>query len=444
MKSIRAALSTGLLLSALLIALILGAVTYRQTLRENEDLFDYQLRQIALSLRNHGLTPQPPAFGGEDGERPQVVIQIWTAAGAIVYLSDPQNPVPDRPTLGFADMVSGGRRWRVFSLPAGDRIIQVAQPLQLRRDLAAAAALRSLLPLLAFAPVMALMIWWLVRHSLRPVRRLADEVARRDAHSLDEVPAQDLPEEIAPLAAALNAMLGRLKKAFASQRAFVADAAHELRSPLAALKIQLQLLDRAQDEAARSQARTQLQDGVERASRLIDQLLTAARTDPTEAAGAFGPVDLAETTRQVMAGLHLMAEQKSIDIALEAADHVVIHGDPDAIAILIRNLVDNAIRYTPAHGAVRATIGRTGTVSLTVEDSGPGIPESAQQRVFDRFYRGEHQQQSGSGLGLSIVKNIADRHGAGVEMGASSLGGLRVVVRFRSEAPAGSRPLLST
>ncbi|NEX59541.1 ATP-binding protein [Noviherbaspirillum galbum] len=438
MKSIRATLSASLLAAALLTALVLGAVTYRFTLRENEALFDDQLRQIALSLRDHGFTLPSPAAGANEDESSQVVVQIWTLSGAIVYLSDARNPVPNRAVAGFADMVTDQGKWRVFGLPAGDRIIQVAQPLDLRRDLAAAAALRSLLPLLAFAFLMALLIWWLVARSLLPLRRLAEEVSRRDAKSLDKVTAQHLPAEIEPLAGALNAMLERLRRAFARQRAFVADAAHELRSPLAALKIQLQLLERARDDAARAEARARLAEGMDRAAHLVDQLLAAARTDPDDAASAFEETDLAEAVREVIAALHVVAEQKGIEIALEAPERLQLAGDPQALTMLARNLIDNAIRYTPAGGQVMVRLSSAqGHVELVVEDSGPGIPEADRPRAFDRFYRGTGETQGGSGLGLAIVKNVVDMHRAAIKLGVSTMGGLKVEVTFPQDAAPG-------
>ncbi len=432
MTSIRARLSIFLLLAAIFTALVIGMITYRYTLKENEALFDYQLRQIALSLRDQGFIARP-GLGynlGEDGM--EVVVRILTANGAALYLSHPGNPLPDRITLGFSDIDAGGRRWRVYGMATRDRIIEVAQPLDLRRDLAAAAALRSLAPLLAFAPLMALLIWWLVKSSLSSLQRLATEVARRDARTLEEVSAAGVPSEIAPLVGALNSLLARLKRAFSSQRAFVADAAHELRSPLTALKLQLQLLDRAKNETDRTQALRNLDEGVDRATHLIEQLLTAARTDPNDTSVPLQPTDLAELVRRTIAEMFIFAREQKIDIALDAPEHAMISGSDAALRTLVRNLVDNAIRYTPAHGQVAAGISvDRDHVLLTVEDSGPGIPEEDRKRVFDRFYRKDQNEQTGSGLGLAIVKNIVEQHGGRIELGTSRLGGLRVAVAFR-------------
>jgi signal transduction histidine kinase len=431
MKSIRTRLSVFLLLSAVCTALVIGVITYRNTLKENEELFDYQLRQIALSLRDQGVAPNQNLPYSAEEDTSEVVVQIWTANGTVLYLSHPGNRLPDRATLGFTDVDAGNKRWRVYSVAARDRVIQVAQPLELRRGLAAAAALRSLAPLLAFAPLMALLIWWLVGSSLSSLKRLANEVTQRDARTLDEVSEEGVPSEIAPLVRSLNSLLVRLKHAFSSQRAFVADAAHELRSPLTALKLQLQLLDRAPDQAARAQALAKLNDGVDRAGHLIGQLLTAARTDPADTAMVLAPTDLAELTRHAIADVFDLAQTRRIEIDLDAPEHLVIAGDAAALRILTRNLLDNAVRYTPEGGAVHTSISANEKqASLVIEDSGPGVPEQDRKRVFDRFYRRELNDQTGSGLGLAIVRNIVEQHGARIELHTSPHGGLKVVVDF--------------
>ncbi|WP_019140062.1 ATP-binding protein [Noviherbaspirillum massiliense] len=431
MESIRIRLSVYLVAAAIFTALALGLITYRQTLRQNEELFDYQLRQMALSLRDQGFVANPQSLYGLEEEVPEVVVQIWTRNGAIVYLSHPGSPLPDRATLGFSDIEAGNRLWRVYGTIARDRIIQVAQPVQLRRDLAAAAAFRSLAPLLAFAPIMALLIWLLVDSSLSAVERVARDVAKRDARVLDAISEEGVPSEIAPLVGSLNSLLVRLRRAFASQRAFVADAAHELRSPLTALKLQLQLLGRAPDENARTQALAKLNEGVDRATHLIEQLLTAARTDPNDTSAALRQTDLAELTRQAIADVFPFAQSRHIGIEFDAPDHAMLLADPGSLRVLVRNLLDNAIRYTPERGAVHAAIAADDVqLALVIEDSGPGIPEEERERVFDRFYRREQGYTGGSGLGLAIVRNIAEQHGADVKLDASPLGGLKVSILF--------------
>ncbi len=438
MNSLRTRLCVFLLVAALLAAGITGLLAYRNTLKENEQLFDYQLRQTALSLRDQGVAPNLPPPGADE-DAPAVVVQIWTMNGTTLYLSHPGTALPDRAVLGFSDVDDGARRWRVYSMVARNRIIQVAQPLELRRDLAAAAALRSLRPLLIFAPLMALLIWLLVDRALRPVQRLAQEVRQRDAGSLAPLAEHGLPSEVQPVAHAINALLARLKLAFDSQRAFVADAAHELRSPLTALRLQLQLLTRAPDAESRRDAAARLEQGVERATRLIEQLLTAARTGPGENVQQMQAVDLGELARQAVADVWPQAEARRTAIALDAPDapgapdKAIVTGDADALRILLRNLLDNAIRYTPEGGQVDVSVARQQeALLLAVDDSGPGIPPDERERAFQRFYRGQREAGDGigSGLGLAIVAGIAARHGAAVALLDSALGGLRVELRF--------------
>lgn len=431
MKSIRARLLTYLLLAGLLFATAVGLTTYLRAVAASEQLFDRQLRQIAQSLRDQGdIANATLPFQSEDSTL-DVVVQIWTVDGRIAYLSQPGNPLPDRATLGYTDVDSGNQRWRVFSMAAKDRIIQVAQPLELRRGRAITAALNSLMPLLVFTPLMALLIWRLVGNSLRSIMRLSDELLLRNERTLDEVPVAGLPSEIAPLVVSLNLLLARLRKAFTSQREFIADAAHELRSPMTALRLQLQLFERAQDETSRVAALQALHLGIDRTTRLIEQLISAARAEPADTASTIGTVNLAEIVRQVIAEEFVLAKDRAIDIELDAKEQVMLEGDAFALRVLARNVIDNAIRYTPTGGSVRASVECCDDETLlVVEDSGPGIAPENRVRVFDRFFRLEQSDQSGSGLGLSIVKIIAEQHHAKIMLDSSPLGGLKVLVQF--------------
>jgi two-component system OmpR family sensor kinase/two-component system sensor histidine kinase QseC len=244
---------------------------------------------------------------------------------------------------------------------------------------------------------------------------------------------------VSPLVDSINALLERLRSAFDAQRAFVSDAAHELRSPLTALKLQLQLLQRSGDAASREAALSALSAGIERATRLVSQLLTLARAEPGGPQEALVPTDLAEAARQAVADVVPLADAKAIHLTLVAQASCTVEGDATALRILVRNLVDNAVRYTPGGGRVELTLAdQPGQILLAVDDSGRGIPASDRERVFDRFYRrADHSEagseDTGSGLGLAIVRSIAQRHVASVQMTDSVLGGLRVEVRF---APA--------
>ena len=434
LRSVRARLLVWILATLALGALWMGVGAYRNVLHETEALFDYQLRQMALSLRDQGeIAPaQASAFADADFD---FVVQIWSVDGRAIYASRKHDELPARAVLGFADVAVRGKTWRSFSVATTDRVIQVAQPLQIRQRLAAEAALRSVMPLLAVAPLMALAVWWLVTLAFRPLQRVASGVRARDAESLAPLPLADLPDEVTPLVQALNALLQRLEASFGAQRAFVSDAAHELRSPLTALRLQIGQLRRSPDEAARAQALDALAAGVERAVRLVEQLLTLARSEPGARQAAFESVDLGELVRQAIADTVPFAASRGTELELDAQDRVMLQGERVALAALARNLVDNAVRYAPARSRVQVRVALDGGAPLLrVDDAGPGIPAAERDHVFDRFYRreadGEGEAAQGTGVRLAIVKTVAERHGARVTLADAPQGGLRVEVRF--------------
>ena len=437
MTSLRVRLLVGLLALVVAVSLLAGLLSYRRVLDETSTLFDYQLRQMALSLRNQiSIAPRvelPPDQGDSD-----FVIQIWDPFGARVYLSRPGLPLINRATLGFDDVTLQGAQWRVYSLQTIDGVIQVAQPWRVREQLAGQAALRVALPLLLLLPLMAAAVTWIVGRSLRPLRRVTAEVQQRDGQSLSPIAVPDLPREVAPLIAELNRMLSRLAEAFDAQRAFVADAAHELRSPLTALKLQLQLLERAPDDAARDEARGKLSAAIERSINLVEQMLTLARNESEGSRPQLQPLSLQAVVRLGISDTQMLADVRGTEVSLHAPHPVTVLGDGDALRVLVRNRLDNAIRYAPANGSVQAQVWAepAGGARLEVDDSGAGIPEAERERTFDRFYRRDGSPEGGSGLGLAIVKAIAARHSATVTLGESPLGGLRVTVAFPAVPPA--------
>lgn len=429
MMSIRARLLMALLAVVIVISLLMGLLTYRRVLAETSTLFDYQLRQMALSLRSQiPMAPRlelPPDQADSD-----FVIQIWDPYGTRVYFSRPGLPLINATTLGYADVRVADGSWRTYGLQTLDGVIQIAQPLRVREAFARGAALRVVIPLLLLLPLLGAAIAGVVGNGLRPLRRVATEVQRRDVHSLTPLATERLPQEVAPLIDALNRLLLRLHAAFQTQRAFVADAAHELRSPLTAVRLELQLLDRAPDEAARREARANLGAAVDRAIHLVEQLLDLARSEPREETGEWPRIPLEQATADGIADANAIAVARRVDLGLEA-EPAAVQGDRDALRILVRNLVDNAVRYTPEGGQVRvSTHQQSSGATLEVVDTGPGIPPSDRARAFDRFYRRSNAPEGGSGLGLAIVKAIADRHGAKVSLDDAPGGGLKVTVAF--------------
>ena len=433
MNSIRTRLLLALIVLVAVVSMLAAAVTYRRVLNETSQLFDYQLRQMALSLRGQiSLAPRievPPDQGDAD-----FIIEIWDIFGSRVYLSRPGLPLINQVVLGYTDLNLRGAAWRAYGLQTTAGVIQIAQPIEVRETLARAAALRVAIPLILLLPILAAFAAWIVGRGLKPLGHLTAQIHHRDALTLQPLAGENLPTEIAPLARELNRLLARLETAFSLQRDFIADAAHELRSPLTALRLQLQLLDRAPDDGARSEARERLGAAVERAIHLVEQLLTLARSDPGQSAAA-GAVDLAAVAAAAVADTRALALTREIDLHLDTASPVLVQGDADGLRTLARNLVDNAVRYTPPGGSVRVVSRDSGEGPLLeVSDTGPGIAAPDRERVFDRFYRHPAAGGSGSGLGLAIVKAVADRHSARVTLRGADTGGLRATVRFPRSA----------
>jgi two-component system OmpR family sensor kinase len=433
MRSVRRTLLVTLLAAVAAVTSIAALLVYRSARREIDAIFDYHLRQMALTLRDEVPRQNEPGVGAGDYD---FVIQIWTPDGVRLYLSDPGNVPPASTEPGFATIQAGGTRWRVYSTLLAGLVVQVAQPLRVRQDLAFAAALRTFAPVLVILPLLAILGWSIVGRALAPLERLAGSIGSRTPAALDPIGESGVPEEALPLVRSINDLLGRLASALGAQRAFVADAAHELRTPLAALKLQAQLVERAGSPAERAMAMADLHAGLERATRLVQQLLALARAEPDAASSVeFEPVKLAELVAQTVADHALVAEARRIDLgATGAGPNEVVRGELPSLRTLLANLVDNAIRYTPEGGRVDVSTGvAEGRPFLQVTDSGPGIPSEERERVFDRFHRPSGTPGSGSGLGLAIVKAIARRHGATVALQDAAGGGLAVRVVFPGE-----------
>lgn len=426
------------------------ALIYGQARQEANALFDYQMQQVAAALPIQFANPATPPFGPpvpEDGllrGGEEVVIHIWDGSGRSLYLSHSHPALPERAELGFSDVLTDEGEWRIYSVQLGPAVVQIAQPQSARRALAARMALRTVAPLLLLLPLIGWLVWLAVGRGLRPLREIATEVRARDASTLEPLAVRPLPDEVAPLAAALNDLLQRLSHAMDTQRAFVADAAHALRTPLAALQLQSQLVERAESPQARQEAVGRLREGLERLTHLVAQLLTLARQEPGANPPPHEAVDLGALATSVVVDMTQAALDRDIDLGLEASDDApaIVQGDADALRILLTNLIDNALRYIPRGSRVDVQVGvqaggaRGGrAVILTVTDNGPGIPPDECGRVFDRFYRAPDAPTGGSGLGLAIVAEIAQSHGAEVAL-EDAAPGLRVRVVFPAAGPA--------
>lgn len=438
-----------------LIALVWGAAGYQiwdEAQHEVEEVFDVNLAQTArllLTLTRHALEEEakdPEEVGKFQGVEEvgqisyryehKVAFRIFDRLGNVMLWS-PGAPegLAQAPNGEFSDQTLDGARWRVFGRREAFGEVKVGMRLDIRDEVVDYILKSTLWPMPLGLLLVALLVWWAVGRGLRPLDRVACELVRRDAAELHSVDSRAVPDEVRPLVDALNDLLGRLKGAFENERRFTADASHELRTPLAAIRIQAQVAAQSQDPAQRARALSKITDGVDRATHLVQQLLTLARADAAKAESIRAKeADLSRVARTILKEAVSMASKKAVKLELNnpLEPGPWVRGDPDSLSILMRNLVDNAIRYTPRDGRVRVSLGVAGGDAwLAVEDTGPGIPEAERERMFERFHRRNQQAASGSGLGLSIVERIAQLHGATVRLAAGEQGrGLRVEVRL--------------
>ena len=428
----------------------LGAAVYfthNAARQELDALFDAQLAESAHVLLGtarremaerieHGTDEMPVAHEYEQ----TLVFQIWDAHGLIVRSAAAPDSALGDGIPGYTQTKINGKPWRVLTRwdLQHEFMIEIAEPLAGREHLARLIALKMLVPTLAIIPLLALLTWLAVGTGLRPLRQLRREVVQRSAERLEPLAMKKVPDEVMPLVAALNDLFERLKQSIEAEKRFTADAAHELRTPLAALKTQAQVALRATESADREAALQHVLTGVDRATHLIEQLLTLARVDPEMASAHYQPVSLRQLAADALGLIEPLAHQKHIELALEESDEALINGDAGPLAILLRNLLDNAVRYTPAGGQVSVTVShqKNQGVVLEVCDTGPGIPEEERARTLERFYRIPGSGVQGSGLGLSIVQRIAARHRARLVLHSGANGaGLCVKVTFPEFGP---------
>jgi two-component system sensor histidine kinase QseC len=455
-----------LLISILLIITTLGGMTvlssYQASRHEVQELFDAQLSRSARLLLSMAVADireghiselqdlllenqlriesaeyeEDEAAGGHHYEA-KLAFQVWDRHGNMVLRSvnAPLVPLSDQ-SQGYSDRTIDDTDWRIFSLWSHDNefLVMAAERYEVRMELVNAITQRLLLPYLLLLPILAWMLWMAVGHGLAPLKRLAREVHSRDEHYLDNIDEANVPDEVRPIIHALNRLFGVLRDSLEKERRFTSDAAHELRTPLAALKTHAQLARSAAGKAEREHALAQLIRGVDRASHVVDQMLALARVEPgAVSAGRLAQQqDVHRLVVEEVAGLAMLAAEKNIELSVEGAGPVLLKADGLSLSMLLRNLIDNAIRYTPEQGKVDIALQQTDReVVLTVTDSGPGIPEQDRERIFQRFFRGEGLQQSGCGIGLSIVRRIAEMHHARIALqNVSAAGGLQVTVAF--------------
>jgi two-component system sensor histidine kinase QseC len=362
-----------------------------------------------------------------------------------IMLRDAAEPELPRTAPGFVDLAVHEEPWRVYALadPDSGLLVQVGERHAIRERLARSITRNTVMPLLIAMPVIGLLVWLVVGRALRPLQRITAAVSGRAPDALGGIDERNAPREVEGLVQALNALFARVGAALERERQFTSDAAHELRTPLAAIKTHLQVArGRTQDRSV-GESIGQAVVGVDRATHTVEQLLLLARVDAEQARRLVGGrVDLRDQAAEAVAGFSQRAADRGIDLGLDAPAVAVVRGDRTALAVLLRNLVDNALRYTPRGGTVTVSVrAGPGGTCLEVSDDGPGIAPEQREAVFERFNRGDvarAAQTTGSGLGLSIVQRIAALHGARVRLGPGIDGsGLGVRVHFDGELPSG-------
>ena len=443
MRSIRRTLLIWILGALSLGAVLVALVTYLVTLEEMNEVFDGNLRNVAEAVASYhhaghheeGDAPLDLPVRTGEPEDTEIVTLTWTARGGRVYSSDPRVSLPFTTTEGLSRPVVDGAEWIVYSSVRTAGVAQAAQRASARKEMAGESAGQVLAPLIGLVVLIGALLVFALRRGLQPLDAAARDISRRNAGSMEAIGTDDAPVEIVPLVDSINGLMQRLGVAFAAQRLFLADAAHELRTPVTALRLQLQLLERAKDDGERQRALVELHAGVERSQRLVQQMLQVARTETGGETTRLVPLDLAALVRTQVAALSVKAEHAGIDLGADAPQPVPAVGDEPQLGVLLENLIENALRYTQAGGVVDVSARvEQGRPVIRVVDDGPGIPEAERQRVFERFHRGElaqSQSRDGSGLGLAIVKAIAERHRATVDLCTPVSGrGLEVRVCF--------------
>lgn len=464
MRSLRRTLLIWVLGALSLGSVALALVTYASTLEEMNEVFNETLRQTALALADYEHSdvdverrpgsPSPEDIHARRGDA-EIVTLTWSLAGVRRFVSDPRIDIPLARASGLARVRIDGATWYVHTIVESNGIVQAAQRAGARREAAAEAASKLLIPLLLLVILIGFLLAVALRRGLRPLDRSVQDVATRSAASMRAIDMSALPLEIHPLVGAINGLLARLATSFSAQQRFVADAAHELRTPVTALRLQMQLLERASQPQEREAAMADLARGIERAEHLLRQLLHLSRAEPQAPVPRLEAVSLRQLARSVVGTFSKAAEHAGIDIGVDAGDgpdEVLVDGDREMLRVMLNNLVDNALRHTPAGGVVDVEVGRTeaGEPILRVRDTGPGIDAADLPHVFDRFYRaadrtGDAPGREGSGLGLSIVAAILKLHGA--RIGLRNAGhptsdrnrgsGLVCEILFRKTGPPG-------
>jgi two-component system, OmpR family, sensor kinase len=421
MKSIRRYLLLSLILALSVGTLLVALFLYKKSAQEINELYDSNMKALAAVIstqldisapKNSSIVPDHNhAHQQAIVEEEEFLIQVWNKTGEVVYTTHPLIKFPRQTNREFFTIYHEQQKWRVLALESEQGLIQVAQPQEARHLYIWSLAKGLLLPLLLQIPLIGLFIWFAVGRSLKPLDRISKAIQSRSASSLEPLDLDVTPIEVQPVISELNNLLTRLENAIALQRHFTANAAHELRTPLAALQLQIDVLARCKTEQERIDAVSTLQKGIARASMLVAQLLTLARLG-SENAKQQTVIELNQIVKPVLEDHLDQAAAKNIDVGFYGTEPLYLNGNAEALGIVVRNLIDNAIRYSAVGSKIDVmTYATDASVVIEVQDGAERIPEAEKQKIFERFYRGAYSNgMSGSGLGLAIVKDVIAQH----------------------------------
>ena len=431
--------------------LVWGVALYfsvREARHEVNELFDTQLVRLAQQVQatlgqgypQPDTTPLLPmtAIGGQasgDADVRDLAVTVWDVHGHLALADRDGMALPFRgQTTGFTNLEVQGKPWRLYYLSSSDGQWQVAagQSLYERDELVYGLTLAQVVPWLLVLPVLLVVMAWAVRRALAPMHRLTDELATRDAQNLHPMPEDDAPTELRPLLGAMNGLFVRIQQLLQRERRFTADAAHELRTPLAVLRAQWDVVRQASTPAERRLAENKLSAGLDRMERLVTQMLALSRAESGVIPDMETEIDWPAIVEQTMGDCLALATRRHIELACEwpsPGEHPLpMLGNPHLLTVLLRNLLDNAVRYAPQGSAVVLRFGRE---HLEVDNDGPPLPPEQLERLGERFYRPDGQPDGGSGLGISIVRRIAQLHGLELRMGTRDDGqGVRARLQF--------------
>jgi two-component system sensor histidine kinase QseC len=427
--------------AVLAVELVSGVIGYQRAVHEADELLDAQLvqyAQIMLTLAHEGDDDEVklPDIKAHPYQS-QILFQIWDQ-GEMPRLMLRSHEAPHEwpqgvAASGYSEAILAGHSWRFFTATGGNgRLVLAAHDLHIRDELAEEIALSNSMPFLVALPILVAMLLLAIRRGLFPLRALAEDLSGREPGRLDVLREAGLPRELRPPVHAMNQLFGRIQAAMDKERRFTSDAAHELRTPIAALRAQLQVAERTADPLERQAAIAKALRGVDRMTHLVTQLLALARLESESAGDLDARVNLCELLHDLVEELSVQAEAKGVRLELDAEPSCALAGNAGLLRVLLRNLLDNALRYVPAGGRVRVGLGQVaGQVQFSVADDGPGVALAERDKLGQRFHRFGTQTAEGVGLGLSIVRRIAELHGAEVLFGEGIDGrGLGVSVRF--------------